>query len=357
MESTCKIEQLQDLWPQVGSHPTSEEEPPKKRVYVYYCEICNSVLALRSTLENQYRFLYATADECPTCHFQLESSLRCRAFTARVPSNSLSEPRKQNVSLCRFSGLMGNKAHSSGRVHSHEKRSLSFGEILGELRAYLRQLTLLYGEKACQTVAEQLCVRSQLSHDEGGLDAASVFIDGGNTFDLYHVSTYASMLELNRDTILRRIKVSRAFTCYQLVNLVVEKLPKLLLEEKAGLVVVANLLDMFMDPEIDWAEAKRTINFLSGRLARLAREEDIVLVVTCPKQKDDCDVALRQFMVSRAHVVLRAEQMGREPSFILEKHPTREWPTKISNRGQQPGRLSAEGWQTTLPVLSDYASV
>jgi hypothetical protein len=351
MESVYKIEQLQDLWSQAGSQTTSEESP-ERRVYVYYCEICNSVLALRNKLEHQYSFLYSTADECPTCRFRLELSLRCRALTVRIPNVSLSEPTKQNAPLCRFSDRIGNRVHPFERAHSREKRSLNFGEILGELQAYSRQLTLLYGEKICQ-VAEQLCVRSQLSPDQGGLGAASVFIDGGNTFDLYQISAYANVLELDRATVLRRIKVSRAFTCYQLVNLVVEKLPKLLNEGKIGLVVIANLLDMFMDPEIDLTEAKRTISFLSGCLAQLAREEDIVLVVTCPKQKDDRDIALRQFIVNRAHVVLRAEQMGRESIFVLEKHPTQECQTRINNHGQ-PRRSSAEGWQTTLPILLDY---
>jgi hypothetical protein len=348
MESICKVEQLHDLRPQTGSQPISEE-PPKSRVYVYYCEICNSILALRSKLEHRYSFLYVAADECPTCHFQLESSLRCRVFTVRITNSSLCGLRKQNSLGCFFDSI-GNKAYSFERVPSHEKQSLSFGEILGELRVFSQELTLLYGERTCQAVAEQLCVRSQLSSERGGLDAASVFIDGGNVFDLYRVSAYARILELDRATVLRRIKVSRAFTCYQLVNLVIEKLPKLLREEEAGLVVVANFLDMFMDPEIERVEAKRTVNFLSGRLARLAREENIVLVVTCPRQKDDCNGALRQFIVNRAHVVLRAELMGREPGFVLEKHPTREWPTRISNRGQQAGRLNAGGWQTKLPV-------
>ena len=347
MESVCKIEQLQELWLKADSQP---EEPPKRCVYVYYCGICNSVLALRNKLEHLHGFLYAIADECPTCHFQLALSLRCRAFTTKISNDALSELRNRNVSVGDFSDSIGNKACLFEKASLHEKQSLSFGEVLSELSAYSRQFSLLYGEKACQAVAEQLCVRSQLSSDKGGLGAASVFIDGGNTFDIYRVSNYARILELDRDTALRRIKVSRAFTCYQLVNLVIEKLPKLLREEETGLVVVANLLDMFMDPEIDRVEATRTVNFLSGRLARLAREENMVLVVTCPKQKDDCDGALRQFIVNCAHVVLRAELIGREPSFVLEKHPTREWPKRISNRGQRPGQLNVEGWQTTLAV-------
>jgi hypothetical protein len=204
---------------------------------------------------------------------------------------------------------------------------LSFGEnFLDRLcgGVYTKQLTVLYGDKACKTVAERLCVRSQLPIEKGGFDAASVFIDGGNSFDLYQVSNYASKIQLDRDEALRRIKVSRAFTCYQLVNLIVEKLPELLCQEEIRLVAIANLLDMFLDAEIEPNETKQTVNFLSTFLARFVRENNVALVVTCPAGKVRDDL-LRQFLTSRAQVVLKAErQTGRKPNFVLKKHPTKQ---------------------------------
>ncbi len=164
----------------------------------------------------------------------------------------------------------------------------------------------------------------------GGYDATSVFIDGGNTFDVYQISNYAHTLHLNRDEVLRRIKVSRAFTCYQLVNLVVEKLPELLREEKVRLVVIAHILSMFTDPDVDLNEAKRTVNFLSGSLARFANENNVAVVATCPLSMDRREALLRQFLTGRAQVVLKAERSGHQGSFVLEKHPVKPWPRRIS---------------------------
>jgi hypothetical protein len=202
--------------------------------------------------------------------------------------------------------------------------SLSFGvDALDELcgGVYKHQFIVLYGTRACQTIVERLCVQSQLSHDAGGFDEPSVFIDGGNTFDVYHVSDYATRLHLNRDDVLRGIEISRAFTCYQLVNLIVEKLPELLQEQRVGLVAISNLLDLFMDSEIDLKETRSTINFLSNFLSKLARENSIALVATCPTIKND--TPLLQFLVSRAQVVLKAEQTAR--CFTLEKNPAKQW--------------------------------
>jgi hypothetical protein len=220
-----------------------------------------------------------------------------------------------------------------GHISRLEDRSLSFGikdldEICGGVRK--NQFTFLYGGKVCQAIAERLCVRSQLPVGDGGFGAASVFIDGGNTFDVYHVSEYATMLYLDRDKVLREIKISRAFTCYQLVNLIVDRLPMLLREQNVGLVVISNVLDLFLDSEIDLNEIKHTVNFLSGCLVQFAREKKIALVVTCPTQINGSDVRFRQFLTSRAQVVLKAEQRAREVRFTLEKHSSKQPATRTT---------------------------
>jgi len=343
MDSPHSIEQLQELAPWITDPDPCSDAFPKRRVYVYYCEVCNSVLALRNRLEYPQSFLYTTADKCPTCHFGLDASLKCRVLNIRIPSFLLSgNGQKRNIgsmvqsSFSNFQLPPNNKVSQTSLPEKgrwSEGFLLSFGEnLLDESCGGVctGQLTVLYGEKVCQTVAERLCVRSQLPINSGGFDATSVFIDGGNAFDVYQVSDYASILQLDRDAVLRRIKVSRAFTCYQLVNLIIEKLPGLLRDEKVRLVVIANFLDMFMDPEIDLKEAKQTVNFLSGSLIRLARENNVAVVLTCPTSKSDREPPLRQFLTSRAQVVLKAERIGRETAFVLEKHPVKPWPTRIA---------------------------
>jgi hypothetical protein len=185
-------------------------------------------------------------------------------------------------------------------------------------------LTVLYGGKICQAIAEQLCVRAQLPIEIGGLDAKSIFIDGGNTFKLYHISNYAATLHLNRDEIPHGIDVSRPFTCYQLVNLIVEKLPQLLCEKRVGVVIISNILDLFMDSGVDLTEIKQAVNFLSNFLTQFARENRIALVVTCSAHKDDCDTFLRQLLTNRAQIVLKTERRGHEANIAPEKHPTKQ---------------------------------
>ncbi|OFX15530.1 hypothetical protein A3K71_02490 [archaeon RBG_16_50_20] len=335
--SRREIRQLQELEPWFSD---SSEELPKRLVYVYYCEVCDSILALRSKLEYLQSFLYSAVDRCPNCHFSLETTLRCRVLNIRIPTSLLTRESTQTLSprnsFATLESLLNSNVANTptlGHISRLEDRSLSFGikdldEMFGGVRK--NQFTFLYGGKVCQAIAERLCVRSQLPVGDGGFGAASVFIDGGNTFDVYHASEYATMLYLDRDKVLRDIKVSRAFTCYQLVNLIVDKLPMLLCEQSIGLVVISNILDLFLDSEVDLKEAKHTVNFLSSFLAQLAREKQIALVATCPTQRNGSDVLLRQFLTGRAQVVLKAEQRVREVRFTLKKHPSKQPATQTT---------------------------
>jgi hypothetical protein len=335
----CEIRQLQELesW-----FSDSSEELPKRLVYVYYCEVCDFVLALRPKLEYLQGFLYSAADCCPNCHFSFETTLCCRVLNIRIPPNLLTPERAQTLPTCHGtqrlfatldSLLNTNAAETSSLagIPRAERPSLKFGikeldEICGGVCK--SELTVLYGGKVCQAFAERLCVRSQLPVDDGGVGAASVFVDGGNTFDVYHVSEYATALYLDRDTVLRAIKISRAFTCYQLVSLIVDKLPMLLAEYDAQLVVISSILDLFLDSEVGLKETKHTVNYLSSSLVRLAREKNVALIATCPTRSAGSDVLLRQFLTSRAQVVLRAEQRAREVRFTLEKHPSKQPATR-----------------------------
>jgi hypothetical protein len=336
MSGTLQIKRLEDIELWIRDH--SSAEFPKRILYVYYCEVCNSVLALRCSLDHLSRFLYATADECPTCNFNLEISLRCHAIYIRIPADLQTLSKRlsifshdiaPNTLSTLESFLKSNTIQTTATTNAKKstKLSLSFGDnYLDELcdGTHSGQLTVLYGDKIWQPIVERLCVRAQLQNETGNLNAESVFVDGGNTFDIYHVSNYAAALRQDRDEVLRAIHISRAFTCYQLVNLIVEKLPKLIREQsKIGTVVVSNLLDLFMDSEIELNEAKHIVNFLSGFLVQFARENRIAIVVTCSGPNDYRSDLLMHFLTSRAQVVLKAELHGRETQISLQKHPVK----------------------------------
>ncbi len=153
-----RIERLQELALRITDPSTCSEEFPKRLVYVYYCDVCNSVLALRDRLEHSQSFLYTTADKCPTCHFELTTSLKCRALNIRLRSPLLSA-NKQKRSLTPDSNLqllLDKKATEASLPKKEkwaERLPLSFGDnLLDELcgGVHTGQLTVLHGEKNLQ---------------------------------------------------------------------------------------------------------------------------------------------------------------------------------------------------------------
>jgi hypothetical protein len=60
----------------------------------------------------------------------------------------------------------------------------------------------------------------------GGMDV--IVLDGANAFDPYRVSSFARKALMSPERLLKRIRIARAFTCYQMAALITEKLVSLL---------------------------------------------------------------------------------------------------------------------------------
>jgi len=75
----------------------------------------------------------------------------------------------------------------------------------------------------------RLSIRALLSKMQGGVGSPFVItIDAGNSLDFYQYANFARQYCLGIKEILQRIIVSRAFTIYQLVDLVINELPEII---------------------------------------------------------------------------------------------------------------------------------
>jgi len=62
-----------------------------------------------------------------------------------------------------------------------------------------------------------------------GIDV--IVLDGANRFDPYMVSSFARKVSLLPENLLKKIRIARAFTCYQMATLVEKRLVSLLQQE------------------------------------------------------------------------------------------------------------------------------
>ncbi len=101
-------------------------------------------------------------------------------------------------------------------------------------------------------------------------------LDGGNCFDAYKVAREIRRQSHHLKVALNRIRISRAFTCYQVLALLekeaVTPTPKLVLD----------MLATFYDENLPVAESSRLLQICIGHLKRLNQAAPVVVSVRPP---------------------------------------------------------------------------
>jgi hypothetical protein len=181
---------------------------------------------------------------------------------------------------------------------------------------------VIYGSPSVVSLMSLLSVRAQLPVQLGGLSSSVVFIDGGNTFRLYHVARLAQVHQLDPKKALDRIYLSRAFTAYQMTTLIMERLKDAVEKFSAKLVVISDIAGLFLDKDIPEEEARRVFSQITLRLQNFAREKQIILLATfLPRQNSSRSLYLHALTCGRANVVIALRQTKYEGELVLEKHP------------------------------------
>lgn len=114
-----------------------------------------------------------------------------------------------------------------------------------------------------------MIVRSAL---RGGVDV----LDAGNTFNAYHITRQIRRHTAQVDKIMERIRVARAFTCYQLVTLTEQTLA-------AGTpIFILDLLAPFTDEQISLRTRERLLGQVLSHLNKLRDQVPVILSARPP---------------------------------------------------------------------------
>jgi Rad51 len=219
----------------------------------FSCSKCKTILTEAASPDRPPRI----SEECPGCGCQLSETLQM-------------QPKKQDASM----------RHALFQTAYEINACLGLG--IREIDSFL---ALRSGDRLCivgdyaNLLVSRLCVRAFLPVRQGGLGAGSVvFVDAGNSSDIYRCASFARQFGLEIQKVLRGIAVSRAFTIHQLAGLVAHELPKAVRQFNAKLVVVSDLLRMFTeDPQVSRKEARYLINEIMESVHRMG---DVLLVMS-----------------------------------------------------------------------------
>lgn len=104
--------------------------------------------------------------------------------------------------------------------------------------------------------------------------------DGGNQFDVHAITRSAQRWGRDPDEFLHRIFVSRSFTCYQMEQTVVHRLPLFLQQIHSRTAILLGLLDTFYDEQAPFREVRQILQRVLTSLYEM-KSGGISILVTC----------------------------------------------------------------------------
>lgn len=169
-------------------------------------------------------------------------------------------------------GTLHDEALRMGRVLRADVPALD--ELVGGFRS--SQVTLFDSDSGyASELLHLLCVRAV-----AGFDEEAVWIDGGNAIEPYKLTSICRRLGLDRRDILSRINVSRAFTAYQFMSLVEDRLEDEVAARTPAMIVVSSATDLFMDKDMKWMESYQLLRRCADVISRVTQEHETMTLVT-----------------------------------------------------------------------------
>ena len=143
-------------------------------------------------------------------------------------------------------------------------------------------------------------------------------VDGDNSFRSYLIARYAREMSLDPRLALAQVQVSRAFTCYQLAE-IVERLSRRADTVNCAGIVCLGLLGTFYDEDVAWPEARRLLQEVMTHLKSLSERWLVLVTVRPPPSKARNRLGLVHALIQQADVIrilqpdLRYELMAQSP--------------------------------------------
>lgn len=178
--------------------------------------------------------------------------VRSETVTETVVSaeEPLREHRVLYLSLSRLDELIG--GFSASQV-----------ALLDSSSGYVFDLTSILCVQAANTFSEEL-----------------IFVDGGNSIDPYGIANICKRKGHDKQLVLSQINVARAFTAYQLVTLINDRLEDMIKKSKASTLMVSCFVDLFFDKDMPWQESFQLIKRSMAKIKRLTREYNLITIIT-----------------------------------------------------------------------------
>ena len=168
-------------------------------------------------------------------------------------------------------------------------------------------------------LSERLSVKSQLSRDFGGWESPSIFIDAGNSFDIYLFTDISREYGIQPKKALDGIIISRSFTIFQLLHTIKHKLPEIIDRTSSRFIVISDIFNMFTE-DVDNIDSKKMVMDMIEMIIKLCKTKRISILATNWTNRNDFEDIIRP----RANMLVEFREQKNTIDVSLIKHPTRD---------------------------------
>ena len=177
------------------------------------------------------------------------------------------------------------------------------------------KVCLLYGDKFIFNLSLRMAAYAMAQGNSVAV------VDGCNRFNVHLLSRFARERRIDPDEFLRRIFISRGFTCYQMEQAVSARLPLFLESIGSNIAMIFGLLDTFYDEQASFREVQQILRRLLGTLQEI-KASGVSVLLACtewnvlPKERNQLFTTLKTGM----DTIYRLKDDGaNRPALFLEK--------------------------------------
>ena len=204
-------------------------------------------------------------------------------------------------------------------LHQHPSSIIAMSPpaVVGNWELPARGLSVFHGTERMPRLSHYFLPRLLLR------GRSVLYLDGANVFDPLLLARFARSRGLEPSVFNRSIRVARAFTCFQLTELL-ERLPRLLAQFPAQVAMVTALPEVYFDEDVGEADARAS--FLRA-LAAVRRVTGAKLSLAVFSDASGFASPRRHYferLTNAADRVLRVDLNGDRPELICEKDETRK---------------------------------
>ena len=146
-----------------------------------------------------------------------------------------------------------------------------------------------------------------------------IVLDGANRFDPYMVSSFARKVFISPERLLKRIRIARAFTCYQMATLIGEKLIALVGAIQKPWVILLGPITTFLDEDVPEREVRPLFERSLKKIEEMASRGVPFLLFQPSGFSDSKRVYLLRRLFQFSNLVWKISLEDDEPRIVLEK--------------------------------------